>query len=83
MIITTDNSPEFTGKTLYAQGYHHGVKLEFNQLDKPDDNACIENLNEMLLLDKGLSAKYFIRTDHTRKVIRRREYYADQPQKPV
>jgi len=82
VIITTDNSPEFTGKTLHARGYHHGVKLELNQLDKPNDNACIESLNEMLLRDKGRSTKCLIRTDHALKGIRRREQYADQPQKP-
>jgi putative transposase len=38
-VITVDNGPEFTGRTLDAWAAENGVKLDFIPPGKPIDNA--------------------------------------------
>jgi putative transposase len=46
--IVCDNGPELTSKALYFWSRKAGVKLHFNQPEKPTQNAFVENFNGKL-----------------------------------
>jgi len=58
-VITLDNGPEFTGKTLDEWAYRRGVKLNFIRPGKPVENAYIESFNGKLR-DECLNENWFI-----------------------
>jgi putative transposase len=58
-VITLDNGPEFTGKTLDEWAYRRGVKLDFIRPGKPIENAYIESFNGKLR-DECLNENWFI-----------------------
>lgn len=43
--VTTDNGPEFAGKLLDEWAYTHGVRLNFIEPGKPQQNRFVESFN--------------------------------------
>lgn len=47
-VITVDNGPEFTDRTLDEWAHRNGIKLDYIRPGKPTDNAYIERFNGRL-----------------------------------
>ena len=67
-VITIDNGPEFTGKTLDEWAYRNGVKLNFIRPGKPVENAYIESFNGKMR-DECLNQNWFITLKDAREVL--------------
>lgn len=78
--ITIDNGPEFAGKVLDAWAYAHGLKLNFIEPGKPQQNAYIESFNGKFR-DECLNEHWFVSMRHAREIIAawRREYNSERP----
>ena len=57
--IVMDNGPEFTGRTLDAWAYAHGVTLRFIRPGKPIENAYVESFNGKFR-DECLNEHWFV-----------------------
>lgn len=66
--ITIDNGPEFTGQTLDAWAYTHGVTLDFIEPGKPSQNGHLESFNGKFR-DECLNAHWFASLAHARTII--------------
>ena len=79
-VITTDNGPEFAGKTLDEWAYSKGVKLNFIRPGKPMENAFAESFNGRFR-DECLNTNWFISLKHAREVIEdwRKDYNEVRP----
>lgn len=78
--ITIDNGPEFAGKTLDEWAYRTGLKLQFIEPGKPQQNAYIESFNGKFR-DECLNEHWFVSMRHARDTIAdwRQEYNNDRP----
>ncbi|MFX5785248.1 integrase core domain-containing protein, partial [Acinetobacter baumannii] len=76
--ITIDNGPEFAGKVLDAWAYANGLKLNFIEPGKPQQNAYIESFNGKFR-DECLNEHWFVSMRHAREIIAawRREYNSE------
>jgi putative transposase len=57
--IVVDNGPEFSGRTLDAWAYAHGVTLRFIRPGKPIENAYVESFNGKFR-DECLNEHWFV-----------------------
>jgi len=66
--ILSDNGPEFTSKvyTLWAQ--EKGIRLEYIEPGKPQQNAFVESFNS-LMRDQCLNENWFINLEDAREKI--------------
>lgn len=78
--ITVDNGPEFVSKVLDEWGYRHGLRLDFIDPGKPQQNAYIESFNGKFR-DECLNEHWFLSMRHAREVIEdwRQEYNDVRP----
>jgi len=79
-VITTDNGPEFAGKTLDRWAYNNNVRLDFIQPGKPIQNAFIESFNGRLR-HECLNQHYFVTLGEAKNIIEnwRKEYNTFRP----
>jgi putative transposase len=79
-VITTDNGPEFAGKTLDEWAYRKGVRLNFIRPGKPIENAYAESFNGRLR-DECLNTNWFMSLRHARDIIEdwRKDYNEVRP----
>jgi putative transposase len=66
--ITVDNGPEFTGRSLDAWAYQHGVGLDFIDPGKPMQNGYLESFNGKFR-DECLNLHWFLTLDDARRMI--------------
>ena len=78
--ITVDNGPEFSGNKLDAWAYCKGVKLNFIQPGKPQQNAYIESFNGRLR-DECLNENQFLSLQEAQTLTEmwRRDYNDNRP----
>lgn len=78
--ITVDNGPEFVSKVLDEWSYRQGVRLDFIDPGKPQQNAYIESFNGKFR-DECLNEHCFLSIRHARDVIEdwRQEYNHERP----
>lgn len=78
--ITVDNGPEFVSKVLDEWGYRHGLRLDFIDPGKPQQNAYIESFNGKFR-DECLNEHWFLSIRHAKGVIEdwRQEYNDERP----
>jgi putative transposase len=67
-VITVDNGPEFTGKTLDEWAYRRGIKLNFIRPGKPVENAYAESFIGRLR-DECLNENWFSSVKEARDII--------------
>ena len=67
-VITIDNGPEFSGRTLDEWAHRNDVKLNFIRPGKPIENAFAESFNGRLR-DECLNTNWFMNLKHAREVI--------------
>jgi putative transposase len=79
-VITTDNGPEFAGRSLDKWAYDNGVRLDFIKPGKPIQNAFIESFNGRLR-HECLNQHYFVTLEEAKKIIEdwRVEYNTFRP----
>lgn len=79
-MITMDNGPEFTGRTLDEWAYRTGVRLNFIRPGKPTENAFVESFNGRFR-DECLNENWFMSLKHAREVIEawRKDYNVARP----
>lgn len=79
-VITVDNGPEFSGKTLDAWAYQNKVRLNFIRPGKPVENAYIESFNGKLR-DECLNENRFLSLQQARQIIEtwRKDYNEVRP----
>jgi putative transposase len=79
-VITVDNGPEFSGKTLDEWAHRRGIKLNFIQPGKPVENAYAESFIGRLR-DECLNENWFISISEARDIIEtwRRDYNDVRP----
>jgi putative transposase len=82
--ITVDNGPEFAGKALDEWAYSQGLKLNFIEPGKPQQNAYIESFNGKFR-DECLNEHWFVSMRYARKVIEewRKEYNSERPHSSI
>jgi putative transposase len=66
--IVVDNGPEFSGRTLDAWAYAHGVTLRFIRPGKPIENAYVESCNGKFR-DECLNEHWFVTLADAKAVI--------------
>lgn len=78
--ITTDNGPEFTGKTVDEWTYRNGVKLNFIRPGKPVENGFAESFIGRLR-DEYLNENWFVTIKDAREAIKawRIDYNESRP----
>jgi len=78
--LRSDNGPEFTGQALDEWAYRNGVKLDFIDPGKPNQNAFIESFNATLRRD-CLNDNWFTSLSEARRIIEewRMEYNRVRP----
>lgn len=78
--ITVDNGPEFAGRALDEWAYGKGLRLNFIEPGKPQQNAYIESFNGRFR-DECLNEHWFVSMRHARDVIEawRHEYNTERP----
>lgn len=78
--VTVDNGPEFAGKVLDEWAYGKGLRLNFIEPGKPQQNAYIESFNGRFR-DECLNEHWFLSMRHAREVIEawRQEYNNERP----
>jgi len=78
--IVIDNGPEFTGRSLDAWAYRHGVALEFIAPGKPMQNGTAESFNGKFR-DECLNQHWFVNMQDARRLIEawRRDYNEVRP----
>ncbi len=78
--ITVDNGPEFVSKALDEWGYRQGLRLDFIDPGKPQQNAYIESFNGKFR-DEYLNEHQFLSMRHAKAVIEdwRQEYNDERP----
>jgi putative transposase len=67
-VISTDNGPEFAGRTMQDWAAKNRVELRFIEPGKPVQNAYIESFNSRFR-DEWLSQLWFASLSHMRSVI--------------
>jgi len=79
-VITVDNGPEFSGKTLDEWAYKNKVRLNFIRPGKPVENAYIESFNGKFR-DECLNENRFVSLQQTRQIIEtwRKDYNEVRP----
>ncbi len=79
-VIQADNGPELRGRVLDQWAYDHGVRLQFIEPGKPNQNAHIESFNARLR-EECLNEHVFISLDDARRKIEewRIEYNRERP----
>jgi putative transposase len=79
-VITVDNGPEFTGKTLDEWAYRRGIKLNFIRPGKPVENAYAESFIGRLR-DECLNENWFSSVREAKDIIEtwRRDYNEIRP----
>ena len=79
-VITTDNGPEFTGRTLDEWAYRKGVQLNFIRPGKPIENAYAESFIGRLR-DECLNENWFMNLKHAQNTIEdwRKDYNEVRP----
>lgn len=78
--VAVDNGPEFGGKALDEWAYGKGLRLNFIQPGKPQQNAYIESFNGKFR-DECLNEYWFISMRRARQVIKdwRQKYNGERP----
>jgi putative transposase len=78
--VTVDNGPEFAGKVLDEWAYGKGLRLNFIEPGKPQQNGYIESFNGRFR-DECLNEHWFLSMRHARSVIEawRQEYNNERP----
>lgn len=78
--IKVDNGPEFSGKTLDAWSFEHGVQIEFTRPGKPTDNGHIESFNGKFR-DECLNQNVFLSLYDARRTVEawRQDYNQRRP----
>lgn len=79
-VITVDNGPEFSGKTLDGWAYKNKVHLNFIRPGKPVENAYIESFNGKFR-DECLNENRFLSLRQARQIIEtwRKDYNEVRP----
>jgi putative transposase len=79
-VITVDQGPEFTSRSLDEWAWRRGVKLQFIQPGKPVQNAYIESFNGRFR-DECLNEQLFVDIHDARRKIEtwRQDYNRDRP----
>ena len=79
-VITVDNGPEFSGKTLDEWAYKNKVHLNFIRPGKPVENAYIESFNGKLR-DECLNENRFLSLQQAQQIIEtwRKDYNEVRP----
>lgn len=79
-VITVDNGPEFSGKTLDEWAYKNKVHLNFIRPGKPVENAYIESFNGKFR-DECLNENRFLSLQQARQIIEtwRKDYNEVRP----
>ena len=79
-IITVDNGPEFTSKSLWQWAYENNVKLAFIRPGSPIENAFIESFNGRFR-DECLNEHWFLNLEEAREIIEawRNDYNKNRP----
>jgi putative transposase len=78
--LIMDNGPEFAGRTLDAWAYAQGIRLQFIEPGKPNQNAYIESFNGRLR-DECLNEHWFTSLSFARQTLEtwRLDYNAVRP----
>lgn len=78
--LIMDNGPEFAGRTLDAWAYAQGIRLQFIESGKPNQNAYIESFNGRLR-DECLNEHWFTSLPFARQTLEtwRLDYNAVRP----
>ena len=78
--ILSDNGPEFTSKVLSIWARKQGIRLEYIEPGKPQQNAFVESFNS-LMRDQCLNENWFLDLDDAREKIEewRVEYNTIRP----
>jgi putative transposase len=78
--IVIDNGSEFTGRAMDAWAYENGIKLEFINPGKPNENAFIESFNGRFR-DECLNGNWFTSLEDARRTIEawRVDYNENRP----
>lgn len=78
--LIMDNGPEFAGRTLDAWAYAQGIRLQFIEPGKPNQNAYIESFNGRLR-DECLNEHWFTSLSFARETLEswRLDYNAVRP----
>jgi putative transposase len=78
--IILDNGPELTSKALDQWAYEHGVKLNFIDPGKPQQNGFMESFNSRLR-DECLNEHWFLSLADARRIIEdwRVDYNRNRP----
>jgi len=79
-VITVDNGPEFSGKTLDEWAYQNKIRLNFIRPGKPVENAYIESFNGKFR-DECLNENRFLSLQQARQIIEtwRKDYNEVRP----
>lgn len=78
--IVIDNGSEFTGRAMDAWAYENGIKLDFINPGKPNENAFIESFNGRFR-DECLNGNWFVSLEDARRTIEewRVDYNENRP----
>lgn len=79
-VIRSDNGPEFTSNALDAWAWSRGIKLDFIEPGKPNQNAFIESFNGRLR-EECLNDNQFLTLAEAQVIIEawRKEYNDERP----
>ena len=82
--ITVDNGPEFASKALDEWAFSQGLKLNFIEPGKPQQNAYIESFNGKFR-DECSNEHWFVSMDYARKMIEAwcQEYNSERPHSSI